>query len=171
MAKRVTQKPAKSAAKAAAASAAIPAPNGPAQATEQGMTTTLSPGATSNATVNAPAEVSGVFPPQVLPSEVVTNAAGDTFEEGDLQEEDVVVDPALEADEVLSAPALQEEDAVDPELEADEVLSAPADPLAGHPAIVAAQSYQTGHGVPASGHHHYFTPPPPELRKPRAKAN
>jgi len=48
------------------------------------------------------------------------------------------------------------------ELATDET---PVDPFADHPAIVAAQSFQTPHGRPDNAMPKYYTPPPHELRK------
>lgn len=149
MAKKATFKPAAKAAatKTAAVSTALPTFSESAQrGAEQGMAAPLSPEALDTPLVETPPGVSGVSSPVAPLSEiVVTDVAGDTYEEGDIQPEIVVgVD---ESPYALLPP-----------------VAAKA-PLEDHPAIELAQSFVTPHGVPASGHQHYYTPPPPELRK------
>jgi len=86
-----------------------------------------------------PAEILGESPQVTLPPEVVQDAAGNSYEEGDLSEADILADePGLVSD---AEPA--------------------AEP---HPAIELAQSFVTPHGVPDTPAHPYYTPPPPDLR-------
>ncbi len=118
--------------------------------------------------VGTPPGVLGVSPPVApLSSVVVLDAAGDAYDEGDLPPEIVV--GSQEVTREVSQGAIRPFLEFLTESEAAPAAVKPV-PLADHPAIVAAQSYQTGHGVPSSGQQHYFTPAPPELRKPAAKA-
>lgn len=112
--------------------------------TQAGVSTAtpLSTEVSSLSSVDSPVEVLWVLPPQAPLSEIVvgservlTDAAGDVYAEGDLQSEDSIQPPDAER--------------------AAEAAS---------PAVLDAQSYQTGHGVPVDAVPSYFTPAPPDLR-------
>jgi hypothetical protein len=141
------------------------------------MTTPVSPGVLPIALVETPPGVFGVLPPVAPLSEiVVTDAAGETYNEGDIPSEIVVSSerigstnetPAgaplqLDAAETAQAmaPALAWLDEVKAEQDAADALKFDA----GHPAIALAQSFESGAGRPSDGLPRYFTPEPPKLR-------
>jgi hypothetical protein len=173
MAKRATQKPDAKAAAKVAAKAAKQAPAVP-------IAPPVSVEVSRSPSTGSPAEVLGFLPPRAaLSVVVVTDAAGDAFQEGDLDPQDVTTiivgsEPAKEPETLnseLPTEPTREGASADlasagqTEQQPAEIVTPPAVQAPEiNPAIELAKRYRTGTGKPMPGHPRYYTAPPPDLR-------
>lgn len=130
----------------------------PVKATKPAAAPTLSPGVSCvPPPVETPPEVLGVLPPVApLSKVVVTDAAGDAYDEGDIPPEIVVGSESSGSADEPPADLLEA-------LPMDEAADAPKLD-ATHPAIALAQRYQAGSGKTNKRPGRYYTPEPPKLR-------